>query len=265
MQFVLLNCACGLGWQLAPFIWSTLLLVLQILPPSSMLQRSEHVIHLTPLSLTKCSPEDPVIILPSSKLEHTSLQLLALVACLPTPPAEWCGTLSCALNISHSWSALRAYCLPAASGQKPLQSLIQLPACLQIFVIFLMHVHNAMPLSKQRGAVSQEPPWQPLQSHRSRMSSPIPADDTIVMDAPLAQWLRFHWPKYALWVALEALLLVIALRFQVAGGCFSKMLLRGPQLIGHVATCYGFQSRAVEQVIKAGLQQRPGFNAWILF
>ena len=78
-----------------------------------------------------------------------------------------------------------------------------------------MHVHNAMPLSKERLAVSQEPPWHP---HRSTMSSPVPTDDTIVMDAPLAQWLRFHWPKYALWVALEALLLVIALRFQVAGG-----------------------------------------------
>ena len=101
------------------------------------------------------------------------------------------------------------------SDHKPLQSSIQLPACLQIFVIFLMHVHNAMPLSHQREAVGQAPPQHP---HRSTMSSPVPADDTIVMDAPLAQWLSFHWPKYALWVALEALLLVIALRFQVAGG-----------------------------------------------
>ena len=128
---------------------------------------------------------------------------------------------------------------PCSQGQKPPANRAQsscLPACLQIFVVFLMHVHNAMPLSNQREAVSQEPPRNP---HRSTMSSPVPADDTIVMDAPLAQWLRFHWPKYVLWAALEGLLLVIAMRFQVAGGSSSQMLLWGLKLIGHVATCRG--------------------------
>ena len=53
-----------------------------------------------------------------------------------------------------------------------------------------------------------------------------PGTDLIVMDAPWLSLIFFHWPKYALWLAIEGILVGVIVVYNRAGG-----LLRGSYVL----------------------------------
>ena len=47
-----------------------------------------------------------------------------------------------------------------------------------------------------------------------------PGTDLIVMDAPWLSLIFFHWPKYALWLAIEGILVGVIVEYNKAGEPF---------------------------------------------
>ena len=73
----------------------------------------------------------------------------------------------------------------------------------------------------------REPPAQlvlPLQDNAHRLfnvaTQAQPGTDLIVMDAPWLSLICFHWPKYALWLAIEGILVGVIVVYNRAGGPF---------------------------------------------
>lgn len=91
----------------------------------------------------------------------------------------------------------------------------------------LLHSRRCFDRACTREPTFRQPPAQlvlPLQDNAHRLfnvaTQAQPGTDLIVMDAPWLSLICFHWPKYALWLAIEGILVGVIVVYNRAGGPF---------------------------------------------